>query len=202
MRNIACAMLLLITTVGASAQTKDASRELPRFHARVQVGGTAGFSNMSNPQALLRPAGAAMFDFRLSQLPLYLETGVGMAWRGFAWEDAHYMDGKDEEERFSVYVPVVLSYHHYVSPEVAIQPFAGGYVGKIITDVDFEGNVSGKTSYGIRLGCGINWKRLYANIGYDIDLNKGRVYLIGDNTKDVSTSSLFVNIGFNLCNDH
>ncbi len=122
-------------------------------------------------------------------------------WKGYSQKYSGYFgDETDSEEAALIYVPLLLSYHHYLTPKMAIQPFIGGFVGGLIEDVEVDDVEDSGFSYGIRLGCGFNWKRLYTNIGYDIDLNK--TWFDEDNDRYINTGTLFVTVGFNMGGDH
>ena len=102
-------------------------------------------------------------------------------------------------------VPLVLKYQIPVDNMVTVQPFIGGYLaagidGKI---KDF-GNRQAFSSFdkdgfkrfdgGIRLGCGIQFNYLDAELGYDFGLNN-----ISQDYFDTSrTGSLFATIGVNF----
>ena len=80
-------------------------------------------------------------------------------------------------------VPLVLKYQCKVDRDIAITPFLGGYLacgvsGKI-KDFGIREAYSSFSSSpysferfdgGLRLGCGISYDLLYADIGYDIGL--------------------------------
>ncbi len=72
---------------------------------------------------------------------------------------------------------------------MAVQPFAG-VVGGYLTETDgFDGAV--------RVGCGFNFGRLYANVGYDFGLTIGDVHE-GYFGEKWHNNTLFATIGFNL----
>jgi len=110
--------------------------------------------------------------------PIYFETGLSyMEKGGKGLYDSHkFTYGLNYLE-----LPLVLKYMVNVNRDFTIQPYAGGFVslgvgGKI---KDF-GERKAYSSYdddgfqrwdaGLRIGCGLQFNYLYAEIGYDIGL--------------------------------
>lgn len=139
------------------------------------------------------------------QMPLFFETGLEYVEKGGK--------GKLGGEKFSIglnylEVPLTLKYSAYVAPATAVEPFIGGYIGCGISGKvkDYharEAYSSFSDSYGanfkrfdggIRVGCGLAYEMLYAEVGYDFGLSN-----IGDNAfDDTHNGALFLNIGLNF----
>ncbi len=134
--------------------------------------------------------------------PLYLETGLSYIEKGgkgtfdrknFTY-DLNYLE-----------VPVLLKYRAPVANNLSIDPFFGGYLacgigGKI---KDF-GDRKAESSFsednfrrfdgGLRLGVGVSYDLLYAEVGYDIGLAN-----VCNDTFDTSHNGcFFANIGVNF----
>ena len=179
---IALFAALFVTTANAQ------SVKYPKMHFGIRLGGTFNSASTSglgsdgehdnDVKGKNFLTGGLALDFRLAQIPLYMETG------------AYYVDrsvsGRYYADCYNVQVPVLLSYHHYISDNSAIQPFAGGFVA-----------VSDDFGYGVRLGVGINYGRLYANVGYDIDLAE-KDLRGGYRSGTYTSSGFFATIGFNF----
>ncbi len=139
------------------------------------------------------------------QTPLFFETGLSYIEKGGK--------GKLGGDKFSIglnylEVPLVLKYSAYVAPATAVEPFIGGYVaagvsGKV-KDYNYrEAYSSFDDGYGanfkrfdggIRVGCGLAYEMLYAEMGYDFGLSN-----IGDNDfDDTHNGAFFLNIGLNF----
>ena len=136
------------------------------------------------------------------QAPIYFETGLSYIEKGGkgSYDGRKFTYNLDYLE-----VPLLLKYDCRVDRDLSIQPFLGGYVsagvgGKI---KDF-GHRQAYSSYdddafkrfdgGIKLGCGVQFNYLYAEVGYDIGLaNISRDYF-----DDAHTGSLFATIGINF----
>ena len=102
-------------------------------------------------------------------------------------------------------MPLLMKYKIEIDGRFSVQPFAGGYVavgvgGKIkdfgqrqaYSSFDQEG--FSRFDGGIRLGCGVQYDFLYAELGYDIGLAN-----ISQDYFDTSrTGSLFATIGVNF----
>lgn len=139
------------------------------------------------------------------QLPMFFETGLEYSEKGGK--------GSLNGNKFSVglnylEVPLVLKYSAQIADATAIEPFIGGYVGLGISGKvkdynelkayssysDNYGANFKRTDGGIRVGCGIAFEFLYAELGYDFGLRN-----IGDNDfDDTHNGSLFLNIGVNF----
>lgn len=78
-------------------------------------------------------------------------------------------------------MPMLASYHLYLTDNMSIQPFAGPYIGY---GVDAE-----RFDYGLRTGIGWNLGRLYVNTGYDFGFER----------EGYRTGTYFCTVGFNFC---
>ena len=124
--------------------------------------------------------GLAMGVNLMREAPLYLETGLYYTEKGGR--------GRAEGTRFTyslnyIELPMVLKYKYFVDRSLSVEPFLGGYLacgvsGKI-KDFGIREAYSSFSSSpysfdrfdgGLRLGCGISYDLLYADIGYDIGL--------------------------------
>ncbi len=137
--------------------------------------------------------------------PIFFETGLSYIEKG----------GKSKKggEKFSIglnylEVPLLLKYSAYVAPATAVEPFIGGYLGVGVSgkvkDYDRRDAYSSfddgyganfkRFDGGIRVGCGLAYEMLYAEIGYDFGLSN-----IGDNAfDDTHNGAFFANIGINF----
>ncbi|MDR0895170.1 MAG: DUF4421 domain-containing protein [Prevotellaceae bacterium] len=145
----------------------------PRFHMGIRAGGT---SNTYAGDGFAFPYGGIAMDFRIAPIPLYIETGFYYMNKGFRINGSHSNN--------TAIMPLVSSYHFYLTKKMSIQPFMGGYVGY---GLDAE-NIDA----GIRVGCGWNFSRLYVNMGYDYGLIKYENYYFNN-----SNGTAFITIGFN-----
>ncbi len=134
--------------------------------------------------------------------PVYFETGL------------HYIEkggeGKCDGVKFTygldyLEMPLLVKYMIDVDGRFSVQPFVGGYlavgVGGKIKDFgnrqaysSFDKEGFSRFDGGIRLGCGVQYDFLYAELGYDIGLaNISKDYF------DTShTGALFATIGVNF----
>ena len=149
--------------------------------------------------------GAVMGIQMTPQMPLFFETGLLYSEKGGK--------GKLNGDKFSIglnylEVPLLLKYSAYVAPATAVEPFIGGYLacgvsGKVKDYGAREAYSSFKDTYGanfkrfdggIRVGCGLAYEMMYAELGYDFGLSN-----IGDNAfDDTHNGASFVNIGLNF----
>ena len=124
------------------------------------------------------------------QAPLFFETGLEYSEKGGK--------GKLGGDKFSIglnylEVPLTLKYSAYVAPATAVEPFVGGYLSCSSFDDHYGANFK-RFDGGIRVGCGVAYEMLYAELGYDFGLTN-----IGDNAfDDTHNGALFLNIGVNF----
>ncbi len=134
--------------------------------------------------------------------PLFFESGLLYTEKGGK--------GSDHGDKFTfdlnyIEVPLVLKYSAYVAPATAVEPYVGGYmacgVGGKIKDFgqraaynSFSDGGFKRFDGGIRVGCGLAYEMLYAEIGYDFGLAN-----IGDDAfNDTHNGAFFANIGINF----
>lgn len=180
--------MLLSVTLSANAQfsQKQNNRETARFHMGIRGGFTLNslsFDHGDGPDSEIFPTGGIGMDFQIAPVPVFLETGV--YYMNKCIKDSYYDDREDDHYP---YMPLLASYHFNVAPGLFIQPFTGATFGYLTETEEFES--------AWRIGCGLNWKRLYFNAGYDLGLTKHESY---DNKYKYNT--FFVTIGFNWAGD-
>lgn len=134
-----------------------------------------------------------------SKLPLYLETGLGYTSLG----------GKVNGVKFQpsyLQVPVLVNYH-FIIKNFTIQPFAGAYYGLGIGgkaklsgekgDIFGDDGVLKRSDFGVRVGVGFVWKRIYLGAGYDfgcMDLSKDNAF--GD--AKIRNNNFSISVGYNF----
>jgi hypothetical protein len=130
--------------------------------------------------------------------PLYLESGLSYVEKG----------GKNGSTTFNMNyleVPFLMKYQHNFDRLTSIQPFAGVYcaagVGGKIKEQDrrqtyssFSDDAFKRFDGGLRIGCGLQFDHLYAELGYDI----GLANVSHDDFNTAHTGSFFTNIGVNF----
>ena len=176
-RLAALVLFAAMITTNVNAQ----SIKYPKMHFGIRLGGTFNTATVNGEKitgvtGANSPTGGFALDFRIASIPLYMETGIYCVNRTLCIKDGY------DKEDITGQVPLLLSYHYYISDKVAVQPFAGGYASYGHNFVP-----------GARFGVGINYGRLYANVGYDIDLAERDV----DHGK-YKSPGIFTTIGFNF----
>ena len=176
--SLVAAVLFSMAVTSVSAQ----SVQYPSFHFGIRGGLTVNSSSFSDTNlsgaSKSFPYGGLAADFKIASIPLYLETGVYYMNKGYKFEYGNYTVKEDDH---FIHMPLLASYHIYINDNMAIQPFAGFAGGYLTKAKEFEGAV--------RIGCGFNFGRLYANVGYDIGVIK-------HNRR--SNNTFFTTIGFNF----
>ena len=133
--------------------------------------------------------------------PVYLETGLYYTEKG---GKGNY-NGPFTYELNYLQVPLLMKINFDLDPMTRVQPFVGVYgalgVSGKIKDFNqrqayssFGDDAFQRFDAGLRLGCGLQFSHLYAEVGYDIGLAN-----IGHDYFDVSrTGCLFAGIGINF----
>lgn len=133
--------------------------------------------------------------------PLYLETGLSYVEKGGKGSyGGLYTYGMNYLE-----VPLLIKYQHNLNCDTSIQPFVGvygalGVSGKMKDQSQrliyntFADDAFHRLDGGLRIGCGLQFDYLYAELGYDIGLaNVSR-----DDFETAHTGCFFANIGINF----
>lgn len=134
--------------------------------------------------------------------PVYLETGLSYMEKGG--------EGRFQGNKFTygldyLEVPLVMKYFLDVDRHFSVQPFLGGFLGvgvggkikdfgmrKAYSSYDKEGFQ--RFDAGLRLGCGVQYEFLYAEVGYDVGLAN-----ISQDYFDTShTGCFFATVGMNF----
>lgn len=134
--------------------------------------------------------------------PLYLETGLSYMEKG---GEGRYQGSKFTYGLNYLEIPLVMKYAYAIDRDFCIQPFFGGYmavgvsgkikdfgVRKAYSSYDDEGFK--RMDAGLRLGCGVQFDHLYAELGYDF----GLANVCHDYFDTSHTGCFFANIGVNF----
>lgn len=132
--------------------------------------------------------------------PLWLEAGLMYSEKG---GKVYINDDKITYRMSYLQLPIVVKYNFNIDDDFYIQPFFGGYLalgvgGKTKDYKELESwstfDDMNRFDGGLRLGCGVEYKMMYAELGYDLGLAN-----IADNDFNAThTRSFFVNIGVNF----
>ena len=217
------ALLSLALTLPALAQygrphyyNRPASRyqspSMPRYSNQVYYGLRLGigFATVHSDDQYLNGGSAkagldvgAVVGVQLGyRSPVYFETGLSYIEKG---GKGTYAGDKFTYSLNYLELPMVLKYKYQFDPMFSLQPFVGGYVaagvgGKIkdfgmrqaYSSFDDEGFK--RFDGGIRVGCGVQYDFLYAELGYDFGLAN-----ISHDYFDTShTGTLFATVGVNF----
>lgn len=129
--------------------------------------------------------------------PVFLESGLYYASRGAKDFNVNYLE-----------LPILIKYGIQVSDNVSVLPFIGPYfslgvsgkhkyddgTGNKVKDSSFD--AVKRSDMGFKLGCGIEYNMLYAEVGYQFGVQD----IAKDNPSDdaAHTSNLFINVGVNF----
>lgn len=130
--------------------------------------------------------------------PLYLESGLSYVEKGGKGNNSTYnMD--------YIEVPFLVKYQHNFDRLTSLQPFAGVYcaagIGGRIKEKDqrksyssFSDEAFKRFDAGLRIGCGIQFDHLYAELSYDI----GLANVSHDDYNTAHTGCFLANVGVNF----
>ena len=133
--------------------------------------------------------------------PLWLEAGLFYSEKGGEGTDADHHKVKCSLNYLQV--PLVVKYAFDVYDDLYVDPFLGGYLALGITGKtkDYASRTS-DSSYdtfnrfdgGLRIGCGVEYQMLYAEVGFDF----GLANISSDDFATTHTRSFFVSVGVNF----
>lgn len=139
-------------------------------------------------------------------LPLYFETGLQYTEKGagklnYYYDDYSYSTGDVKLNYLEM--PLTIKYAYSPDNHFSIQPFVGGYVAYGCNS-NFKGDKSVKMfgrngdfqrfDGGLRVGCGLSFDVLYAEVAYDYGLSN----IEKEGSGNTHTSSIQLNFGVNF----
>ena len=130
-------------------------------------------------------------------VPVFLESGIYYSGRGAKDYNLNYLE-----------LPILIKYGIQATDDIAILPFIGPYfslgVAGKYKDYNAAGDKVKDSSYnvfkrgdmGFKLGCGVEYNMLYAELGYQFGVSD----IAKDNPTDdgAHTGNFFVNLGVNF----
>lgn len=132
--------------------------------------------------------------------PLWLEVGLQYSEKG----GKTHQDGDKVTYRLGyLQLPVVAKYSFNIDDDLYIQPFFGGYLSVGITGKmknyatrESESVFDNMKRFdgGLRGGCGLEYKMMYVEVGYDF----GLANISKDDFDAAHTRCLFINLGINF----
>lgn len=169
-----------------------------------------GISNINSDEKELDGGGAktgmnlgALIGFQLSPAaPVYLETGLMYREKG----GKGYLDGAKHVYGLNyLEIPIIAKYKFEIDENLSVLPFAGGYFaygisGKIKdyknreTYSSFSDTRFKRFDGGLKLGCGVEYQLIYAEIGYDLGISN----IIHNEFDSSHTGCLYINCGVNF----
>lgn len=174
----AIAFMMLGLSLNANAQRLS----YPAFHMGIRGGATLNVDTDRGDPGAFPTIGIGM-DFRVAPIPLYLETGAFYMNKLVDLGPNHDKDEEDLHHDHYIYAPLLASYHLYLSDKFCLQPFAGVTLGYLTESEMVE--------VAARVGVGLNFGRLYSNLGLDVSLTNHEWY---DHYSGYTTPSQYVTL--------
>lgn len=208
LKAIVAVVLMLSATLSVNAQ--GSNRVTERFHFGIR----GGFSINSwrgdgadYTDALAAPTGGFAFDFQIAPVPVFLGFGVNYLNEGAIIKIKYPYIGKTRTEKETVnasaiHLPLVFGYHFNVAPDLFVSPYAGSFMSYIVEDMDDDDDDDDnfledeRFNYGMRIGCGLNYKRLTFDMAYDYGLKN-----MGPKHFDLRSGTFLVTIGYNIAGE-
>ncbi len=151
----------------------------------------------------------AVYGLQLANsTPLWLETGLMYSEKG--GKNSINSGGIEKTEIRLSYleVPVVVKYGFDIIDDLNIMPFLGGYfalgIGGKTKIYKNDGtpnesyssfNDANRFDAGLRVGCGLEYQMLYAEVGFDFGITN---IIKNDDFHAIRNRNLFINLGVNF----
>ena len=134
--------------------------------------------------------------------PLYFETGLSYTEKGGRGSDG---GSKFTYDLDYLEVPLLLKYDYRSTPDLSVQPFIGCYVacgvGGKVKDFghrqavsSFDDDFFKRFDSGLRIGCGLQFSHLYAEVAYDLGLSN----ICHDSFSSSRNGSVILSCGVNF----
>ena len=199
MKKVLVAIVSLLCSVARFGQYSSGGFELDKesLYYGIRFGGT--LSSISGDIDVGSKVGltlAGVIGLRLSSSsPVFLESGVYYTQRG-AKDDDYEVTHNNLE------FPVVVKYGVKATDDIALLPFVGPYFAYAVSaDQKYKGVDVSKSfprvnrwNMGFKLGCGAEYNKLYAEIGYQFGITN----MLDDDKLSGHNNALFLNLGVNF----
>ena len=200
MKKVLVAIVALFCSVTSFAQYSSGGFELDKesLYYGIRFGGT--LASISGDYSVGTKAGLTLggvIGLRLSSSsPVFLESGIYYTQRGAKDDDYEITHNNIE-------LPVVVKYGVKATEEIAILPFIGPYFAYAASADQKVKNKSieipayprvNRWNMGFKLGCGAEYNKIYAEIGYQI----GVTNILDADGFSGHNNALFLNLGVNF----
>lgn len=189
------------TNRGRSRYNRDDTERYYGLRLGMNVASTSSESNTfdTNPRTGLVIGFA--YGMQLSKHhPLWLEASLLYSEKG----GKTHQDGDKVTYRLGyLQLPIVAKYGINMDDDLYLQPFFGGYLSVGITGkMKNYGTRESESVFdnmkrfdgGLRAGCGLEYKMMYVEVGYDL----GLANIAKDEFDNTKTRCFFVNLGINF----
>lgn len=189
------------TNRGRSRYNRDDTERYYGLRLGMNVASTSSESNAfdTNPRTGLVIGFA--YGMQLSKHhPLWLEASLLYSEKG----GKTHQDGEKVTYRLGyLQLPIVAKYGINMDDDLYLQPFFGGYLSVGITGkMKNYGTRESESVFdnmkrfdgGLRAGCGLEYKMMYVEVGYDL----GLANIAKDEFDNTKTRCFFVNLGINF----
>lgn len=189
------------TNRGRSRYNRDDTERYYGLRLGMNVASTSSESNAfdTNPRTGLVIGFA--YGMQLSKHhPLWLEASLLYSEKG----GKTHQDGDKVTYRLGyLQLPIVAKYGINMDDDLYLQPFFGGYLSMGITGkMKNYGTRESESVFdnmkrfdgGLRAGCGLEYKMMYVEVGYDL----GLANIAKDEFDNTKTRCFFVNLGINF----
>lgn len=135
-------------------------------------------------------------------LPLYIETGLSFSQLGGKFEGA-------VDRPLYLQIPLLINYHFNIGDKVRLIPFGGTYFGVGIAgqsesatgekkDCFGDDALQDRFDVGVRLGFGVEWRRIFFGVNYDLGCYNILNEDIAGGAAEANNNCFSVSIGYNF----
>ena len=139
---------------------------------------------------------AGVVGLRVSHsAPVFLESGLYYTQRGAKEDDLTITHNNLE-------IPVLVKYGVKATDDIVLLPFVGPYFAYAVSsewkykgkDTSYSGFRPNRNNMGFKLGCGAEYNKLYAEIGYQFAVTN----FVDSDDFTAHNNALFLNLGLNF----
>ena len=199
MKKLLVSIVAALMAAPAFAQYSSGGFELDKenLYYGVRFGGT--LASVGGDVSVGTKAGltlAGVIGLRVSHSsPVFLESGLYYTQRG-AKEDNITITHDNLE------IPILVKYGIKATDEIAVLPFIGPYFAYAVSpEYKYKGETVPKDQFrpnrnnmGFKLGCGVEYNKLYAELGYQFAVTN----FVDSDDITAHNNALFLNLGLNF----
>ena len=165
MKKISLLLVTLLCSISFYGQAWDSSKPDQRFTFGIRAGvNMSTFSGVDDNKSKINFHAGLNLDFNVVK-SFAIETGLFYTGKGTKFDYSRY---EDYEKLSYIQLPLLALYRLPIKDDVHVQVKAGGYFGYLINEP--ESVYVKKPDMGLMFGAGINYKKFYLGLQYELGL--------------------------------